>query len=234
MSPRRCKKKVHRCLGKMYKNITTAISVWTMFILLAFYFDVNFVAGFEQDVPITKIIMLDYASRPLLSEDEIAPRLMQYDSEEEYGRCDILQDVINYEVQELGVPFSVQAEIAPLGEERQNIIAYFSPVTKKITFNEYYIEQYDMEQMLEVCLHEVFHSYEYALSQSLDLPEDLVAEELCEKQKAYRENFDNYVEGHLCDEENLHLYREQIVEADSDAYGEQRILYYKWLIENDV
>lgn len=104
-------------------------------------------------------------------------------------------------------------------------LAYYIDIKYLVSFNEKRIEIERPEKILEACLHEAFHSYEYRL---LDLYEasdsqyyDLL---IFKRAEMYSYEMKNYISGN--DDISFAYYYNQQMEIDAREYSAKRVKEY--------
>lgn len=142
----------------------------------------------------------------------------------------VIRSIALIEKEELGISDAV--EITVFTEKMSDYTCgYYTDSSKEIFVNYKYLNEGDVEDVLQTILHEMHHAFVYYTIDSIDYKSELVQENYYYKQaREWKENTENYISADIDYDE----YRNQPIEADARAYAEERVnVYLKYINENE-
>ena len=142
-------------------------------------------------------------------------------------RLDVMQSVVNYETEYLGLPYQITTAAAKLSE---NECANYDDNRKLITFSEEHLMEREPIEMVDTACHEMYHSYAHRLMEAYDtLPEEYQDLLIVRNGYTYKYESANYVSGR--EDDKYDEYYSQQFEEDARLYGEFRSYEYLQYME---
>ena len=140
-------------------------------------------------------------------------------------KVDLLQIICDYECKYvLGCePVVVYSGLT----SRESVCGEFSSRTRSIVISEQYLQNSDVEDVVETALHETRHAYQHSLVEMYFSLETQIKDEYknlfpFQQAKSFAEEFEDYCTG----DEDFNKYHAQSVEKDSREWAEQRVEEY--------
>lgn len=132
----------------------------------------------------------------------------------------VMQVVANIEARYLGLPDKLNIVVDNLPE---NTLGRYLDKTQTIYIDLSYLESSTAEEVLNVCCHEAYHSYQYRLIEAYTTAdEDLRGLKVYRKSKIYLEEFNDYEDT----VKDLYAYYNLQCEEDARAYAEDAVEDY--------
>lgn len=149
----------------------------------------------------------------------------QWESLSEQERLAVLQQVADIECDYLGIPYQLVVSAAEM--ERSSVLGFYSYANHAVCINKELFSMSYADTILAVLLHEVYHSFEYAVVEVYERTEpEFQTLRLFEDAWIYCDEFDHYISG----TENYDVYERQRVEVDSNVYSDRRLREYQEVI----
>ncbi len=159
-------------------------------------------------------------------EDKIAD-LLKWDELNVADKERVIRSIALIEKEELGI--SKNIEITVSTEKMSDYTCgYYIDSSKEIFINYKYLNEGEIEDVLQTILHEMHHAFVHYTVENIDYDSELVQDNYYYKQaREWKENTENYISSNT----NYDEYRNQPIEADARAYAEERVEYYLKYIE---
>lgn len=145
-------------------------------------------------------------------------------------KLEILQAICDYEC---NVGFGISSpRVYAKDVESEMMLGYYTNATSSIVIRNDYMTDKDAESVVRVLLHEIRHHMQHRLADFYVSVKPYLRKEYGDilpirEAALFFDNFQHY----HAPEDNFELYQDQIVEADSRAWAEERILFYIPFIE---
>lgn len=141
-------------------------------------------------------------------------------------RLQTLQQITVRECEYLGIPYPLTVEVTQL--DSRSAAGCYSNSSRTVRIDEDVFGTGSGEYVLSVLLHEIYHAFEYAVTDIYHSADSSYKElKFFEKASRYSEEFANYIP-YLEDKDG---YEGQWVEQDSDAYAEERGREYRTVLK---
>lgn len=135
-------------------------------------------------------------------------------------KLDVMQSVANIESHYLGLPNELNVSVVNL--ENGTLGSYVDGI-HTIYISLAHLENGSAHEVLNTCLHEAFHSYQYRLIDAYNSTDENVKSlRIYKKVISYLEEFDNYIDG----DQDFNRYYEQLCEADARKYAKDAVEDY--------
>ncbi len=132
----------------------------------------------------------------------------------------VCQNIVDIERRYLGIPYRIILHTDKLND---SISGCYSHNLKRITLKTRFVYKASGREILEVVLHEIYHSHQYCILDLYhalgDIDKNLF---LFSKAKAYESEFNNYISA----EDNNDRYQKQLVEIEANEYAIYRSREY--------
>lgn len=136
-------------------------------------------------------------------------------------RLTILQHILNLECRYLGIPYPLTVTLEDM--DNDSIHGSYAHGSRTVYINREVFHQASAEYLLSILLHEVYHSFQHALIDLLDVTEEPFRDLLIfDKAAIYTYESSHYISG----SEDFSAYYNQHMEADSRAYSALRCQDY--------
>lgn len=161
-------------------------------------------------------------------EDKIAD-LLKWDKLNVAEKERVIRSIALIEKEVLGI--SNDVEITVSTEKMSDYTCgYFIDSSKEIFINYKYLNEGELEDVLQTILHEMHHAFVHYTVENIDYESKLVQDNYYYKQaREWKENTENYISS----SSNYDEYRNQPIEADARAYAEERVEYYLKYIDDN-
>ena len=162
-------------------------------------------------------------------EDKIAG-LFKWDELNISEKERVIRSIALIEKEELGIGNDV--EITVDTEKMSNYTCgYYVDSSKQVFINYKYLNEGNLEDVLQTIIHEMHHAFVYYTLESIDYESELVKVNFYYKQaREWKDNAEHYISS----DTNYGEYRNQPIEADARAYAEDRVGYYLNFIEENT
>lgn len=161
-------------------------------------------------------------------EDKIAD-LLKWDKLNVAEKERVIRSIALIEKEVLGI--SNDVEITVSTEKMSDYTCgYYIDSSKEIFINYKYLNEGELEDVLQTILHEMHHAFVHYTVENIDYESKLVQDNYYYKQaREWKENTVNYI----FSSSNYDEYRNQPIEADARAYAEERAEYYLKYIDDN-
>ncbi len=161
-------------------------------------------------------------------EDKIAD-LLKWDKLNVAEKERVIRSIALIEKDELGI--SNDVEITVSTEKMSDYTCgYYIDTSKEIFINYKYLNEGELDDVLQTMLHEMHHAFVHYTVENIDYESELVQDNYYYKQaREWKSNTENYISSSL----NYDEYRNQPIEADARAYAEERVVFYLKYVENN-
>lgn len=141
----------------------------------------------------------------------------------------VIRSIALIEKEELGI--SNDVEITVSTEKMSDYTCgYYINSSKEISINYKYLNEGNIEDVLQTIIHEMHHAFVHYTVESIDYESELVQDNYYFIQaREWKENTENYISSST----NYDEYRNQPIEKDARAYAEERVKYYLEYIEEN-
>ena len=128
-------------------------------------------------------------------------------------KLDVMQTVANIESYYLGLPNELNVSVANLED---GILGKYSDKIHTIHISLAHLEKDSAHEVLDTCLHEAFHGYQYRLIDAYNSTDEEVKNlRIYKKEVSYLEEFGNYIDGN----KDFEGYYRQLCETDARNYA---------------
>lgn len=161
-------------------------------------------------------------------EDKIAD-LLKWDELNVAEKERVIRSIALIEKIELGI--SNDVEITVSTEKMSDYTCgYYIDSSKEIFINYKYLNEGELEEVLQTILHEMHHAFVHYTIENIDYESELVKDNYYYKQaREWKENVDNYISS----DSDFDEYQNQPIEADARAYAEERVAFYLRYVEDN-
>lgn len=154
-------------------------------------------------------------------EDKIAD-LVKWDKLNVAEKERVIRSIALIEKEELGICNDVEITVST-EKMSDYTCGYYIDSSKEIFINYKYLNEGEVEDVLQTILHEMHHAFVHYTVENIDYESELVRNNYYYKQaREWKENTENYISSSL----NYDEYRNQPIEADARAYAEERVAFY--------
>ena len=158
---------------------------------------------------------------------DVLSDIKNWDSLENDEKTALISRVAFMEIEHLGIntdEFTVISE-----KNEKHAYGYYTTGGKEIHINYVNVISKNAESALTTILHEVFHFYQWYMTEELDFESDIVKNSYYFKNaRAWKENQDEYIMAAI----DYDSYLKQPLEADAEAYAQVRVHEYLDAAEN--
>lgn len=159
-------------------------------------------------------------------EDKISD-LLKWDKLNVAEKERVIRSIALIEKEELGIGKNVEITVST-EKMSDYTCGYYIDSSKEIFINYKYLNEGEIEDVLQTILHEMHHAFVHYTVENIDYDSELVQENYYYKQaREWKENTENYISSNT----NYDEYRNQPIEADARAYAEERVEYYLEYVE---
>lgn len=140
------------------------------------------------------------------------------------NRLQEIKEFADYECNKLGIN---PVEVFGIKEITDGTLAYYSHAEEAVYFNIIYLNDCSLEEALRVTSHEIYHRYEHAIIDSLEVLEEagIQYEELeyYKEAKEIKNASDNY----YLDSLSYNTYSQNLLEIKAEEYAKEEVNYLK-------
>lgn len=139
----------------------------------------------------------------------------------------VIRSIALIEKEELGISNNVEI-IVSTEKMSEYTCGYYIDSSKEIFINYKYLNEGELENVLQTILHEMHHAFVHYTVENIDFESEFVQNNFYYKQaKEWKKNTENYISSSTSFAE----YQNQPIEADARAYAEERAEFYLEYVE---